>query len=121
MHTIVNESGYGPNGRREALWTGEFGITSRDGTLEWIHRIRMDFCHITYAVGEVAESANGAWDTVTISSRIPMHTHLLRFERNDEGRQNFFMTLDLLEDAYENGKRAKLDEVHNVLGIKESR
>ena len=121
MHTNVNESGYGPRGRREALWTGEFGITSRYGTPEWIHRIRMDFCHITYAVGEVAESANGAWDTIAISSRIPMHTHLLRFKRTDEDRRNFFMTLDLLEDAYLNGQNAKAEEFRKCLNVKESR
>lgn len=120
MHTIVNESGYGLHGRRETLWTGEFGIDAGAGT-EWIHRIRLNFCVITYYREGIAESANGPWDKVEIAARVPMHTSALVFLRNDEGRQNFFMTLDLLEDAYENGKRAKLDEVHNVLGIKESR
>jgi len=120
MHTIVNESGYGLHGRREALWTGEFGIDDGAGT-EWIHRIRLNFCRILYYRDEVSESANGAWDTVTISSRIPMHTHLLRFKRTDEGRRNFFMTLDLLEDAYLNGQNAKAEEFRKCLNVKESR
>lgn len=83
------------------------------------HKVRFDYCAITYWKGHTTATSSEDWTHVRITSLIPLSGAELNF--TPEQLVEFTSALRIIEDAYTVGQYAAKKAIRDALGVKEPR
>jgi hypothetical protein len=83
------------------------------------HRVRLDYCVLSYWKGNMSAKSSEEWTHVRITSLFPMSGAELSF--TPEQHSEFASALRIIEDAYTVGQHLAKKAIREALGIKEPR